>query len=162
MVVRVLTFEILKELYNADLNFVVWENIFLRVLLIISWSKKVFFSKATNYAILNVLCKGQLSKKLVKSLARHVGREKIFAHARNFYWPKLTYDVMSPMRSCKTCQIAKSHNQNTGLYIPFPIPKALLEDINLDFVLCLPQTQRNKDSILVLVDRFSKISFCSL
>ena len=98
----------------------------------------------------------------MKSLARHVGREKIFARARNFYWPKLTYDVMSPMRSCRTCQIAKSHSQTTGLYIPFPVPKALLEDINLDFVLCLPQTQRNKDSILVLVDRFSKISFCSL
>ena len=33
----------------------------------------------------------------------------------NFYWPKLNHDVMSLVRSCRTCQIAKSHNQNIEL-----------------------------------------------
>ena len=58
----------------------------------------------------------------------------------NFYWPKLTHYVMSLVRSCRTCQIAKSHSQNTRLYTPLPVPKAPWVDVNLDFVLGLPRT----------------------
>ena len=65
---------------------------------------------------------------------------------------------MSLMRSCKTCQIAKSHSQNTRFYTLLPVPKAPWEDVSLDFVLCLPQTQRNKDYIMVVVDRFLKMA----
>ena len=65
--------------------------------------------------------------------------------------------VQDIIKRCSTCQLAKCHAVPHGLYTPLPTPQGPWLDVSIDFVLGLPQTQHNKDSIMVVVDRFSKM-----
>ncbi|GJS14623.1 RNA-directed DNA polymerase [Tanacetum coccineum] len=92
-------------------------------------------------------------------LAGYFGRDKTLALLREqFYWPKIERDVNRLLERCRTCHIAKTHSSNAGLYTPLSVPVAPWEDVNLDFVLGLPRTQRAKDSVMVVVDQFLKMA----
>ncbi|XP_074570594.1 uncharacterized protein LOC141827268 [Curcuma longa] len=92
-------------------------------------------------------------------LAGHFGRDKTLMLVRDrFHWPKLGSDVEKIVKRCVTCHRAKMHGSNAGLYTPLPIPTTPWEDVSMDFMVGLPRTQKGKDSIMVVVDRFSKMA----
>ena len=94
-----------------------------------------------------------------RGLMGHFGVHKtydtLFEH---FYWPSMRKDVEKVCASCIACRQAKSKSMPHGLYMPLPIPSSPWMDISMDFVLGLPRTRRGRDSIFVVVDRFSKMA----
>ena len=93
------------------------------------------------------------------ALRGHFGEGKTLALVKaSFFWPKLERDIAIFVKKCVVCIMAKTHGNNTGLYTPLPIPNMPWEEVSLDFVLGLPRTQINKYSIMVIVDRFSKMA----
>ncbi|KAL4323160.1 hypothetical protein GQ457_11G026100 [Hibiscus cannabinus] len=76
----------------------------------------------------------------------------------HMFWPKMRRDVERFCERCVTCKKAKSKVSPHGLYLPLPIPDTPWTDISMDFVLGLPRTRTCRDSIFVVVDRFSKMA----
>ncbi|KAA3484038.1 Transposon Ty3-I Gag-Pol polyprotein [Gossypium australe] len=76
----------------------------------------------------------------------------------HFFWPRMKRDVERVCAQCVLCKKAKSKIKPHGLYTPLPIPEEPWVDISMDFVLGLPRIKIRKDSIFVVVERFSKMS----
>jgi hypothetical protein len=94
-----------------------------------------------------------------EGLMGHFGAKKMEdVLASHFFWPKMRRDIERFVARCTTCQKAKSRLNPHGLYMPLPIPSTPWADMSMDFVLRLPSTKRGRDSIFVVVDRFSKMA----
>ncbi|CAI7871072.1 unnamed protein product [Closterium sp. NIES-54] len=91
--------------------------------------------------------------------AGHFGSNKTLAGiAKYYYWPRMAADVQQFVTSCDTCQWMKSSKQKkTGLLQPLPVPEQPWQVVSLDFITGLPSTSRGHDSILVVIDKFSKM-----
>nr|GEY20410.1 transposon Ty3-I Gag-Pol polyprotein [Tanacetum cinerariifolium] len=89
------------------------------------------------------------------ALAGHFGTAKTAALVGDHF---LARDVQKVVNRCHVCHIAKTQHTNQGLYTPLPTPEGPWEDVSIEFVLGLPLTQYKKDSIMVVVDHFSKMA----
>jgi hypothetical protein len=57
-------------------------------------------------------------------------------------------EIAQYVAQCDTCQRTKAeHQRPAGLLQPLPVPKWKWEEIGMDFVIGLPQTQKGNDSI---------------
>lgn len=73
-----------------------------------------------------------------------------------FYWPRLRRQVENYVAECPICQVSKSdHVHVPGLLESLPIPDMAWTHITMDFIEGLPRS-KNKDAILVVVDRLTK------
>jgi hypothetical protein len=68
-------------------------------------------------------------------------------------------DVAEYVALCDTCQRVKAEHQGpAGLPQRLKIPEWKWEEIGMDFIVGLPHTQAEYDSIWVIVDRLTKVA----
>ena len=89
----------------------------------------------------------------------HFGQEKTYRlFSRKFWFPKMRDFVIDYVSHCDTCQrIKDSRHPPYGLLQPLPIPEGPWKSVSMDFIVKLPLSH-GFDSILVVVDRFSKMA----
>lgn len=156
----ILGFEHIKDLYATDPDF---SEIYIHC------SKGAFnkFYLVDGFLFrLNRLCipQGSLREFLVHEshsggLMGHFGVNKTLDMVmEHFFWPHMRKTVEKICASCITCKQAKSKVNPNGLYTPLPLSSSPWIDLSMDFILGLPRTKKGRDSIFVVVDRFSKMS----
>ncbi|HMC99406.1 MAG TPA: RNase H-like domain-containing protein, partial [Ferruginibacter sp.] len=158
---KIFGLETIKGLYATDLDF---KDAFENCREGRTWQKFVLRDGLLYRA--NKLCVPASSVRLLLlqeahggGLMGHFGVKKTEdVLATHFFWPRMRRDVERYVSRCNTCNKAKSRLNPHGLYLPLPVPSAPWEDISMDFVLGLPRTKRGRDSIFVVVDRFSKMA----
>ncbi|MBW0476889.1 hypothetical protein O181_016604 [Austropuccinia psidii MF-1] len=90
--------------------------------------------------------------------AGHPGQEKILKLIeRDFYWAGMNKIIKDYVSSCQKCSRSKKFpHKKFEIINPLQIPSGPWDSLSIDFVTQLPLSS-NFDSILVDVDRFSKI-----
>ena len=75
-----------------------------------------------------------------------------------FIWPKMVNHVKSFITTCDTCQQIKTSSQlPAGLLQPLPTPGQQWEQVTMDFIVKLPETSEGYNTIVVFVNRLSKM-----
>ncbi|MBW0575661.1 hypothetical protein O181_115376, partial [Austropuccinia psidii MF-1] len=92
-------------------------------------------------------------------LAGHPGQEKTLKCVKqDFHWSVMTQLIKDYVSYCQQCSRNKNtHHKKFGLLKPLPIPSGPCICISMDFITQLPLSN-SFDSILVIVDRFSKMA----
>lgn len=159
MEAKIMGFEHIKRIYEEDPDFQDIYKETTRAAFGTYYQQDGFLFKERRLCI----PQGSMRELLVREahgggLMGHFGRDKtISVLTEHFFWPHLKKDVERYCSKCVTCLKAKSRLHPHGLYMPLPIPNMPWVDISMDFVLGLPKIN-HKDSIFVVVDRFSKMA----
>ncbi|MBW0556109.1 hypothetical protein O181_095824 [Austropuccinia psidii MF-1] len=100
-----------------------------------------------------------LQKRHDSPLAGHPGQEKTLKLIkRDFYWAGMNQFIKDYVSSCQQCSRNKNiHHKKFGLLKPLQIPSGPWNSLLMDFITQLPLSN-NFDSILVVLDRFSKMA----
>jgi hypothetical protein len=76
-----------------------------------------------------------------------------------YWWRGMKKEIAQYVARCDTCQRTKAeHQKPAGLLQPLLVPEWKWEEIGMDFVTGLPQTQKGNDSIWVIIDHLTKVA----
>lgn len=90
-------------------------------------------------------------------IAGHFGwRKSHAALAQHYYWPRMAEDVHRYVLQCPTCQRVKPTRQPKPPLQPLEVPSRPFEQITLDWLSGFPANEQGHDSVLNIVDKFSK------
>ncbi|KAJ9567039.1 hypothetical protein OSB04_003005 [Centaurea solstitialis] len=91
-------------------------------------------------------------------LSIHPGSTKMYQDLRlDYWWPGMKTDIGRYVEKCTTClQVKAEHQKLYGSLQPLGVPMWKWEELTMDLVTKLPKTQRQHDSIWVIVDRLTK------
>jgi hypothetical protein len=89
----------------------------------------------------------------------HPGYQKTIAAVKSqYYWPVMKKEVADFIAKCLECQKVKAeHRHPTGLLQPLPIPEWKWKVVTMDFITKLPRTNKQRDSIMVVVNSLLKL-----
>ena len=90
----------------------------------------------------------------------HPGIQRTLDKMRwSFFWKGMMGTFAVLWRSCPMCQMEKSdHTLSKGKLQSTQIPETKWSEISIDFVTDLPKSSRNRDSILVVVDKATRMA----
>jgi Reverse transcriptase (RNA-dependent DNA polymerase)/RNase H-like domain found in reverse transcriptase/Integrase zinc binding domain/Aspartyl protease len=78
--------------------------------------------------------------------------------SRTFHWTGMLPSVQAFVRRCDSCQRIKAPRQSKyGKLHPLQVPERRWQSVSLDLITDLPVTSRGHDTIVVFVDRLSKM-----
>ena len=94
-------------------------------------------------------------------IAGHPGFQKTYISVkRRYYWPGMKKNIKEYLTRCLKCQVSKSEQMKSSrLLQPLGVSNLKFKSIIMDFIVELPKTQSNFDSIMVVVDRLTKIAY---
>ncbi|KAE9327039.1 hypothetical protein PR003_g16101 [Phytophthora rubi] len=91
-------------------------------------------------------------------MGAHLGREKTFAAvSRDFFWPHMYKWVRKWVHTCETCQLVKPSKSSQAPLRPLPIATEAWRSVSMDFIFGLPPDAEGRTTVLVFVDRFTKM-----
>ena len=89
----------------------------------------------------------------------HPGIQRTIAEVRRFfYWKGMLGDVRQYVENCQVCQMEKSdHTLAKGKLQSTQIPEKKWSEISIDFITDLPMSSGNKDTVLTVVDKATRM-----
>ena len=106
----------------------------------------------------------EIKERIVQELhstpySAHPGIQRTIGRVRkSFYWKGMLGDVRQFVECCPVCQMEKSdHQLAKGKLTSTQIPEEKWKEISIDFITDLPRTSGNKDTVLTIVDKATRM-----
>ena len=90
----------------------------------------------------------------------HRGIQRTIGKVRkSFFWKGMSGNVREFVENCPVCQMEKSdHTLSKGKLQSTHIPETKWSGISIDFITDLSMSSRNRDSVLVIVDKATRMA----